>query len=71
MKKLVLFLAVAFSVSLFSCGGSDKKAEADTVATDTVAVVEETVAEVVDSAACCDSCAATCDSCKEAAAKAE
>lgn len=64
MKKLVLLLAVVFSVSLFSCGGNDKKAEADTVAVDTVAVVEETVVEevVVDSAAC-DS-AACCDSTK-------
>lgn len=47
MKKLVLLLAVAFSVSLFSCGGSDKKAEVDTAAVDTVVAVEEvTVAEV-------------------------
>ena len=64
MKKLVLLLAVVFSVSLFSCGGNDKKAEADTAV-----VVEETVAVVeVDSAACdsavCDSAAACCDSTK-------
>ncbi|MCM1032811.1 MAG: hypothetical protein NC405_03550 [Odoribacter sp.] len=43
MKKLVLLLAVAFSVSLFSCGG-DKAAEATTdtccTATEEVAVVE-------------------------------
>lgn len=61
MKKLVLLLAVTFSVSLFSCGGADKKAETDSVAADTVAVVEEEVA-VVDSccadSACCDSAAA-------------
>ena len=63
MKKLVLFLAVAFSVSLFSCGGSDKKAEVDTVAAEEVAVVEE----VVDTTACCgdsvcaDSCAAAAE----------
>lgn len=51
MKKLVLLLAVVFSVSLFSCGGSDKAAEAtDSVAADTVEVVE-TAVEVVDSAA--------------------
>ncbi len=25
MKKLVLLLAVTFSVSLFSCGGNDKR----------------------------------------------
>lgn len=66
MKKLVLFLAVAFSVSLFSCGGSDKKADADTTAMDTVAVVEETVAEVVVDSAACDSCTAACDSCTKA-----
>lgn len=56
MKKLGLLLAVAFSVSMFSCGGSDKKADADTTAMDTVVAVEE-VAVVVDSAAC-DSAAA-------------
>ena len=57
MKKLVLLLAVVFSVSLFSCGGSDNAAEA----VDTVAVEEEVV-EVVDTTACdsvaCDSVAA-------------
>lgn len=58
MKKLVLLLAVVFSVSLFSCGGSDKAAEA----VDTVAV-EEVAVEVVDSACCADSaCVAKCDS---------
>lgn len=53
MKKLVLLLAVAFSVSMFSCGGNDKKAEADTTATDTaiVAVEDVAVVEVADSAA--------------------
>lgn len=59
MKKLVLLLAVVFSASLFSCGSSDKAAEA----ADSAVVVEEAV-EVVevtpaDSAACdsvpCDS----------------
>ena len=45
MKKLVLMLAVVFSASLFSCGNSDKKAEAtDSAAVDTAIVVEETVA---------------------------
>ncbi|MCM1520624.1 MAG: hypothetical protein NC098_07535 [Lachnoclostridium sp.] len=43
MKKLVLLLAVSFSATLFSCGSSDKAAEA----TDSVAVVEETVVEEV------------------------
>ena len=37
MKKLVLLLAVVFSVSLFSCGGSNAEtAAADTVAVDSV-----------------------------------
>ncbi len=45
MKKLVLLLAVAFSVSLFSCGGSDNKAEADTTCCDSVEAVEEVVEE--------------------------
>lgn len=43
MKKLVLLLAVSFSATLFSCGSSDKAAEA----TDSVAVVDETVIEEV------------------------
>ncbi len=44
MKKLVLLLAVVFSVSLFSCGNGEKKAEA----TDSVVAVEEVVAAEVD-----------------------
>jgi len=55
MKKLVLFLAVAFGAAMVSCGGSEKAADAtDTVATDTVveaAVVEATDSVVADSAA--------------------
>lgn len=47
MKKLVLFLAVAFGAAMVSCGGSDKAAEA----TDTVAVEEVAVEEVVDTLA--------------------
>lgn len=31
MKKLVLLLAVAFSVSMFSCGNGDDKAKKDSV----------------------------------------
>lgn len=50
MKKLVLLLAVAFSVSMFSCDGSDKKADADSTAMDTV-TVEEVAAVVADSVA--------------------
>lgn len=45
MKKLVLLLAVVFSASLFSCGNSEKAAEA----TDSVAVVDSV--EVVDTVA--------------------
>ena len=44
MKKVVLALAVVFSVALVSCG--DKKAAAEDSAN---AVVEETVAVAVDS----------------------
>ena len=69
MKKLVLFLAVAFSVSLFSCGGSDKKAEAND-SVDAVVVEEATLVEVPDSccgdSACVDSCAAAEANCEAA-----
>jgi hypothetical protein len=54
MKKLVLLLAVAFSVSLFSCGNAEKAEEAaDTVAVEEAVVEEEApvVEEVADSAA--------------------
>lgn len=47
MKKLVLLLAVVFSVSMFSCGNAEKATE---VATDSVAVEE------VDSCCMKDSC---------------
>lgn len=33
MKKLVLLLAVAFSVSMFSCGNGDEKGKNDTTDT--------------------------------------
>ncbi|MEG1538698.1 MAG: hypothetical protein RR061_05340 [Muribaculaceae bacterium] len=52
MKKLVLLLAVVFSVSLFSCGNS-AKTETATDSTATTAVVEDVVDSatvVVDSA---------------------
>lgn len=61
MKKLVLLLAVVFSASLFSCGSSDKAAEAaDTaaVAVEEVAVEEVVVADSVPA----DSVAAPADS---------
>ena len=50
MKKLVLLLAVAFSVSLFSCGGAKTEAGAadttDTTVADTT-VADTTVADTV------------------------
>ncbi len=46
MKKLVLMLAVAFSVSLYSCGGENK----EVAAVEEAPVAEEVVAPV-DSAA--------------------
>ncbi len=50
MKKLVLLLAVAFSVSMFSCGNSEKAEEAaDTVAVEEAVVEEPVVEEVADS----------------------
>ena len=54
MKKLVLLLAVVFSVSLFSCGNGEKKAEA----TDSVVAAEEVVAAEVDTVVPVDSAAA-------------
>lgn len=51
MKKLVLMLAVVFSVSLFSCGGNKaQEAEAEPVAVEEAEVVA--VEAVPDSAAC-------------------
>ncbi len=47
MKKLVLMLAVVFSMSFFACGNKEAAAEtevaADTVAVETVAAAEEVV----------------------------
>ena len=58
MKKLVLLLAVVFSVSLFSCGGSDAAngSDSDSVKKDSVkeapaAQAETPAAPVVDSVA--------------------
>ncbi|MDE5975732.1 MAG: hypothetical protein K2G69_04205 [Muribaculaceae bacterium] len=51
MKKVVLSLAVLFSMAMVSCGGN-KAAEADSAAADSVEVTEVAVEEVtVDSAA--------------------
>ncbi|MGM9803480.1 MAG: hypothetical protein ACI308_04805 [Muribaculaceae bacterium] len=44
MKKLVLLLAVVFSVSLFSCGNAEKaEANNDTVAVDSQVAPSDTV----------------------------
>ncbi|MCC8071499.1 MAG: hypothetical protein LIO90_06835 [Bacteroidales bacterium] len=51
MKKLVLMLAVVFSVSLFSCGNSDKKAAEEAVVEEAPVEVVEEVAAVADSVA--------------------
>ncbi len=54
MKKLVLMLAVAFSVSLFSCGNGEANKAADSVDSTATVAVEEVAAvveETVDSAA--------------------
>ena len=48
MKKLVLMLAVVFSMSFFACGNKEAAAEAEATV-DTVAVVEEAaIEEAVD-----------------------
>ena len=49
MKKLVLVAAVAFSASLFSCGSSDKAADAN--AADSAAAPVDSAAAAVDSVA--------------------
>ncbi len=51
MKKLVLMLAVVFSVSLFSCGNKEQAAEAEATqeVTEEVSPVVEEVAVVEDS----------------------
>lgn len=50
MKKLVLMLAVVFSMSFFACGNKEQAAEAEAPATEeVVAPVEEEVAVVEDS----------------------
>lgn len=63
MKKLVLLLAVAFSASMFSCGGGEKAmSHQDSIDSGLIIVEEEVV--TVDSC-CADSCcadSACCDS---------
>ena len=51
MKKLVLMLAVVFSMSFFACGNKEAAAETEAAAEDTVAVVAEEVAVAVDTVA--------------------
>lgn len=53
MKKLVLLLAVVFSVSLISCTEKAENAAetVDSVATEAVEAVDSTAAAAVDSAA--------------------
>ncbi|MDE6207004.1 MAG: hypothetical protein K2M55_04270 [Muribaculaceae bacterium] len=51
MKKLVLMLAVAFSMSFFACGNKEQAAEAE-------APVEEAPVEVVEEAVAVDTVAA-------------
>ncbi|MDE5642579.1 MAG: hypothetical protein K2I56_03710 [Muribaculaceae bacterium] len=57
MKKLVLMLAVAFSVSLFSCGNGETKEAADSAAADSTAAVVEETATVVEEVAPADTVA--------------
>lgn len=58
MKKLVLLLAVVFSVSLFSCGNADKNTAATDSAADTTAVVDSDSAATDSAAAPADSAVA-------------
>jgi len=52
MKKLVLLLAVAFSASMFSCGGGQKAmSHQDSIDSGLIVVEEEVVAAVVDTVA--------------------
>lgn len=55
MKKVVLSLAVLFSVALVSCSGN-KSEQADSAAVDSAVLVEETITEsiAIDSAAPAD-----------------
>ena len=59
MKKLVLLLAVAFSVSLFSCGGAKTEAGANDSVDTTAATVDSTAdtTAVVDTTAKADTAA--------------
>ncbi|MCH4155488.1 MAG: entericidin [Muribaculaceae bacterium] len=67
MKKLVLLLAVVFSVSLFSCGNANKDAKAADSTADTTAVVDSAATD----SAKVDSTAATAAPADSAAAPAK
>ncbi len=67
MKKLVLMLAVAFSMTMFSCTNNAEKAEAEAPVEEAVEVVTEEVAAPVAEATECDSCQNNGE-CAEAAA---
>lgn len=67
MKKVVLLLAVAFSASMFSCGGGQKEmSHQDSI--DSGLIVVEEVTEIVETVVA-DTCAT--DSCCADSAKAE
>lgn len=74
MKKLVLLLAVVFSVSLFSCGNKAQEAPAEEVEATETEVVTETPA-CCDKENCegeaCQGDSATCAACCEAEAATE
>ncbi len=66
MKKLVLSLAVIFSVSLFSCGG----AQTETATEEAAAPAAEAVCEQADSCCQADSCVKVDSTAVEAPAEA-
>lgn len=49
MKKLVLMLAVVFSMSFFACGNKEQAAETEAPATEEEAPAAEEIAVAVDS----------------------
>ena len=67
MKKLVLFAAVALSMSFFACGNGEKAAEnADSAAVDSVEAVEAVDTVAAADSVVADSVAAPADSAAEA-----
>lgn len=69
MKKVVLSLAVLFSMALVSCGGNKaaEAADSDSVVVEEVAVETVTVDSCCGDSACADSCAANGTTCQAAA----